>query len=145
MLMVTLYRPVGAGEMALIEANGMRAFPPRLPEQPIFYPVLTLEYARKIARDWNTKDERSGFVGYVLQFEGRVLQHLDRMDCIRSAIDYVDAIRIERAPFKFHLDVDCTGNSGTQSDPGVRNSQRDPSNRHPFDGRIVVVMLSCSE
>jgi len=69
MSLVTLYRPVGAGEMALIEASGMRAFPPRLPEQPIFYPVLTLEYARKIARDWNTKDERSGFVGYVLRFD----------------------------------------------------------------------------
>jgi hypothetical protein len=46
----------------------MRAFPPRLPEQPIFYPVLTIEYARQIARDWNTKDERSGFSGYVLKF-----------------------------------------------------------------------------
>ncbi len=47
----------------------MRAFPPRQPEQPIFYPVLTLEYARQIARDWNTKDERSGFAGYVLKFD----------------------------------------------------------------------------
>ncbi len=40
----------------------MRAFPPRLPEQPIFYPVLTEEYAIKIARDWNVKDSGSGFV-----------------------------------------------------------------------------------
>ena len=36
---VTLFRPVGANELRLIEATGMRAFPPRLPEQPIFYPV----------------------------------------------------------------------------------------------------------
>ena len=64
-----LFRPVGQGEFDLIAANGFRAFPPRLPEQPIFYPVLTLEYAEQIARDWNTKDERSGFTGYVLEFD----------------------------------------------------------------------------
>ena len=49
----TLYRPVGPAELALIEAAGWRAFPPRLPEQPIFYPVLNEEYARQIARQWN--------------------------------------------------------------------------------------------
>jgi len=58
-----LYRPVGRGELELIRASGFREFPPRLPEQPIFYPVLTEEYATQIARDWNTKDERSGFAG----------------------------------------------------------------------------------
>lgn len=31
----------------------MRAFPSRLPEQPIFYPVLSEEYAIKIARAWS--------------------------------------------------------------------------------------------
>jgi ADP-ribosylglycohydrolase len=40
---VTLYRPTGPRELALIEASGYRAFPPRLPEQPIFYPVLNEE------------------------------------------------------------------------------------------------------
>ncbi len=40
-----LYRPVGPKELALIVAGGYRAFPPRLPEQPIFYPVLSEEYA----------------------------------------------------------------------------------------------------
>jgi len=64
----TLYRPVGRPELDLIRASGMRAFPPRLPDQPIFYPVLTLDYARQIARDWNTRDERSGYEGYVLRF-----------------------------------------------------------------------------
>jgi hypothetical protein len=64
----TLYRPVGERELELVRASGFRAFPPRLPEQPIFYPVLSEEYAAQIARDWNTKDERSGFVGYVLRF-----------------------------------------------------------------------------
>lgn len=35
-----LYRPVGAKELDLIAASGYREFPPRLPEQPIFYPVI---------------------------------------------------------------------------------------------------------
>ena len=35
-----LYRPVGPKELELIVASGYREFPPRLPEQPIFYPVL---------------------------------------------------------------------------------------------------------
>jgi hypothetical protein len=46
----------------LIRQTGMRAFPPRLPEQPIFYPVLSEEYAVKIARDWNVPASGSGFV-----------------------------------------------------------------------------------
>ena len=59
---VTLYRPVGPQELKLIEASGWREFPPRLPEQPIFYPVLTEEYAIQIARDWNVKQSGAGFV-----------------------------------------------------------------------------------
>lgn len=66
---ITLYRPVGQKELDLIAAAGYREFPPRLPDQPIFYPVLTREYAEHIARDWNTKDERSGYVGYILEFQ----------------------------------------------------------------------------
>ena len=63
---ITLWRPVGPRELALIEATGMHAFPPRLPEQPIFYPVLSEDYAVKIARDWNVP--ASG-CGHVLRFE----------------------------------------------------------------------------
>ena len=37
----TLYRLVGQGELDLIAASGFKSFPPRFPEQPIFYPVLT--------------------------------------------------------------------------------------------------------
>ncbi|MBS0296202.1 MAG: hypothetical protein JSR45_07820 [Proteobacteria bacterium] len=61
---ITLYRPVGTEELALIEASGWKAFPPRLPEQPIFYPVTNEGYARQIARDWNAKhnDDKRGFV-----------------------------------------------------------------------------------
>jgi hypothetical protein len=58
----TLYRPVGPKELALIEASGCREFPQRLPEQPIFYPVLNEEYARQIARDWNVKASGAGYV-----------------------------------------------------------------------------------
>src|SRR5262249_26366620 len=66
--MTTLFRPVGLHELALIWDSGMREFPPRLPHQPIFYPVATMEYATQIARDWNTQDESSGFAGFVTQF-----------------------------------------------------------------------------
>src|SRR5689334_20199645 len=59
---MTLFRPVGPKELELIRASGNRAFPPRLPEQPIFYPVLNEEYAIQIARDWNVKDSGAGFV-----------------------------------------------------------------------------------
>jgi len=59
---LTLWRPVGPKELELIEQSGMRAFPPRLPDQPIFYPVLTEDYAVKIARDWNVPASGAGFV-----------------------------------------------------------------------------------
>jgi hypothetical protein len=67
-IMKTLYRPVGLAELALIFDTQMRAFPPRLPEQPIFYPVLNREYAIQIARNWNAPSKQSGFSGFVTQF-----------------------------------------------------------------------------
>ena len=73
----TLFRPVGQAELDLIAASDFTAFPPRLEHQPIFYPVLNFEYAEQIARDWNTRDEASGFIGYVLQFELQT-EFLDR-------------------------------------------------------------------
>ncbi len=65
---MTLYRPVGLAELQLIAALDWRAFPPRLPIQSIFYPVLNQDYATQLARDWNTKDPVSGFCGFVLRF-----------------------------------------------------------------------------
>ena len=62
MTTITLYRPVGLKELELIKESGYKKFPPGLPEQPIFYPVLNEEYATKIARDWNVKASGSGFV-----------------------------------------------------------------------------------
>jgi hypothetical protein len=52
---VTLYRPTGSNELALVREMDFEGFPPRLPEQPIFYPVTNEAYASQIARDWNTK------------------------------------------------------------------------------------------
>lgn len=65
----TLFRPVGQKELDLIESSGFTKWPPRLPDQPIFYPVTNEDYAVQIARDWNTKDEANGSVGYVTRFE----------------------------------------------------------------------------
>lgn len=60
----TLFRPVGTKELELISQSEFTVFPPRLPEQPIFYPVLSESYAIQIARDWNARlnEDRAGFV-----------------------------------------------------------------------------------
>jgi hypothetical protein len=68
--MTTLFRPVGLHEFALIWDSGMREFPPRLPHQPIFYPVVHVEYATQIAQHWNTRDASPGFAEFVGQFAG---------------------------------------------------------------------------
>lgn len=76
-----LFRPVGLEERRLVYEAKMRAFPPRLPDQPIFYPVTNEGYAVQIARDWNTKSgTRAGFVtaftvadDYGVRFERRVV------------------------------------------------------------------------
>jgi len=63
---VTLYRPTGPEELALVIESGYKRWPPRLLGQPIFYPVTNAEYAREIAVKWNIKD--SGY-GCVTKFE----------------------------------------------------------------------------
>ena len=65
---ITLFRPVGQPELDLIAASDWNQFPPRLDWQPIFYPVTNEAYATRIAKEWNTKDEENGRVGYVLRF-----------------------------------------------------------------------------
>ena len=62
-----LFRPVGQKEFELIRESGFTAFPSRLPEQPIFYPVLNEGYATQIAREWNAKHNKER-VGYVTRF-----------------------------------------------------------------------------
>jgi hypothetical protein len=58
----TLFRPVGPKELELIAATGFRRFPPRLPEQPIFYPVCNERYAIEIAARWNARFDGGGAV-----------------------------------------------------------------------------------
>lgn len=65
---VKLYRPAGAKELELVRESNYSRWPPRLPEQPIFYPVTNEEYAAEIARKWNVPE--SG-VGYVTLFHVR--------------------------------------------------------------------------
>jgi hypothetical protein len=69
--LVELFRSVGQAELDLIRKSGFRSFPPRLPDQPIFYPILIRKYAEHIARNWNARDPKSGFRGYVLRFRVR--------------------------------------------------------------------------
>jgi hypothetical protein len=59
---LTLWRPTGPNELELVRESGWRAWPPRLPDQPIFYPVLNEQYAIMIARDWNVPASGSGYV-----------------------------------------------------------------------------------
>ena len=65
----------------------MCAFPPRLPEQPIFYPVLTEEYAVKIARDWNVKASGAGYV-----------------TCFQVRRDFLDRYGVQEAGGRAHLE-----------------------------------------
>jgi len=58
----TLYRPVGPEELALLQQADFQAWPPRLPGQPIFYPVMNQAYAEQIAKEWNVRDSGSGYV-----------------------------------------------------------------------------------
>jgi hypothetical protein len=62
----TLWRPVGPEELELVKQLAWRSFPPRLPEQPIFYPVCSEDYACEIAKQWNA---RNGKQGIVLEFD----------------------------------------------------------------------------
>lgn len=66
--LTTLFRPTGMNELELIHRSGMKAFPPRLPEQPIFYPVMNRPYAQQIARDWNSTSAPN-YIGFVLCFD----------------------------------------------------------------------------
>jgi hypothetical protein len=62
---ITLYRPVNQKELDLIEKLNFRGFPPRLKEQPFFYPVLNEEYASRIAKEWNVPAYGIGYVEVV--------------------------------------------------------------------------------
>jgi hypothetical protein len=59
---IKLYRPVNKAELILIQETGWIKFPPRLPDQPIFYPVTNQDYASQITTEWNLRSYKNGFV-----------------------------------------------------------------------------------
>ncbi len=63
---IIMFRPTGPEELELVKESGFTKWPPRLPDQPIFYPVTNEQYAKEIATKWNIN--ASG-VGYVTRFE----------------------------------------------------------------------------
>lgn len=82
-----VWRTLLGALLTLIKALGMREFPPRLPDQPIFYPVLTEASAVQIARDWNVQASGSGFV--------------TRFEVLKS---FLDGYRVEHAGSRAHLE-----------------------------------------
>ena len=84
---ITMYRPTGPEELQLVKESAYTAWPPRLPGQPIFYPVTNEQYAKEIATQWNIKD--SG-VGYVTKFEVKK--------------DFVDNYKIEQVGAAHHTE-----------------------------------------
>ena len=107
---VTLWRPVGPKELELIEASGMQAFPPRLPDQPIFYPVTTEAYATQIARDWNVPASGSGFV--------------TRFDVLKG---FLDRYRVEHAGSKARSGILDSGRRSARLQQGDCRQDRSDS------------------
>ena len=64
-----LFRPVGLRELELIAASGWREYPPQFTWQPIFYPVVTRDYALAIVTQWNSKESEAGYCGFVTAFD----------------------------------------------------------------------------
>jgi hypothetical protein len=98
---ITLFRPVGWLELRLIAQSEYKRYPPRLPDQPIFYPVLNFEYAEEIARDWNVKHNGAGFVTrfeirssvatqYEIQIVGSESRHLELWVPARAQMAFED-------------------------------------------------------
>ena len=79
-----LFRPVNQAELDLILALNWKAFPPRLPGQPIFYPVLNESYAEQITREWNVPTYG---IGHVLKFEVRD-EYLKKYEIQKVGLDY---------------------------------------------------------
>jgi len=92
----TLWRPTGPAELDLLRDNEWKRWPPRLPDQPIFYPVLNEDYAIRIARDWNVPASGEG---YVTRFDVR-REYLDQYEVHqvggRTILEYwIPADRLE--------------------------------------------------
>lgn len=81
---VTLYRPTGPKELELVKKTEYKRWPPRLPEQPIFYPVTSEKYAAEITQKWNLRSSGSG---YVTRFEVRK-EFMDRYEIHQVGASY---------------------------------------------------------
>lgn len=83
-----LFRPVNQAELDLIEQSGWTSFPPRLPQQPIFYPVTSEEYAIQISKEWNVP---AYGIGYVTRFAVKT--------------DYLTKFKIENVGGQIHNEL----------------------------------------
>ena len=59
---ILLFRSTGPAELEQLKENDFTRWPPRLPDQPIFYPVLHESYAEEVARNWNVPEDRMAYV-----------------------------------------------------------------------------------
>ena len=58
---IACYRPTGQKELDLVADSNYSKWPPRLPEQDIFYPVTNEQYAIELTQ-WNVTDFGKGYV-----------------------------------------------------------------------------------
>ncbi|XVV17413.1 hypothetical protein ACQP2X_24440 [Actinoplanes sp. CA-131856] len=78
---VTLWRSVGQGVLDAVASSGWRAWPPQLPDQPIFSAVSDRQLAVRICRERAVPAEG---VGYVVRFD-LPRRFLDRAGAARGA------------------------------------------------------------
>ncbi|MBU2714400.1 hypothetical protein [Zooshikella harenae] len=83
---VTMYRPCGQKELDLVAESDYKRWPPRLPDQPIFYPVTNELYAIEVNK-WNVSQFGKG---YVTRFEVRK--------------SFVDNYKVETVGSKYHTE-----------------------------------------
>lgn len=106
--MAKLFRPVGFKELELILNTENKKFPPRLKEQPFFYPVLNFNYAKEIAEKWNTVDEKSSYVGYVTGF------HID--------YDYISKFEVHTVGASIHEELWVKGEDLEEFNSHIQNN-----------------------
>jgi hypothetical protein len=98
----TLYRPVNQKELDLIAQMDWSGFPPRLPEQPIFYPVLNLEYARRITVEWNLPAYGKSYITH-FEVDTNYLQKFEPQNVGGEGIDELWIPAEELAEFNHHI------------------------------------------
>ena len=101
----------------------MRCFPPRLPEQPIFYPVLNRDYAQQIAAQWNTKDSagRATRVGFVTAFD--------------LPVEYIERFEEHTVGSSLHRELWVPAEE-------LDHLQRSDSRANPCNGRVLWLRIS---